>query len=348
MNNDDDWIRASASGIPKILMYFIFCYLLINSYNRLKYTHSLIRGLIYGVVINATWATLDAIIFYIWGISITNELFRGYIVAMNTRYGMLSLIIGGIIRSGGLNGDPANIGMFAPILASYSLYSRKYLLYGLAILSIFSSVSIVGLASTAIITLIFLLSNAKAMIIGAIIVSVLALGGVYLYNNGNDASNQMISAVIDRLEEKSESNVSDRDNARAVYWTKFFPAVLNTPTALIIGTGYNTASYAYINGGYIDRTKPYDPEQTYFANYFDLGLTGFIIFLSLHINILRRSYRRKKNNDFLMVFAGMEGIMISFMGYHYTLYSVAMLFLISGVVLISSIKPSNKIQYISK
>lgn len=344
--NNDEWVYASISGIPKIILYFIFFLLLVKSAKRQLYVHALLKGLIFGVIINAAWASIDAIVYYLSGISITNELFRSYIIAMNTRFEMLSLIIGGVIRSGGLNGDPANIGMFAPILASYSLYSKKYLLYGLAILSIFSSVSIVGLASTLIITLIYLFSNAKAMIMGVAVASLLILGGVYLYNNGNEASNQMISAVVGRLEEKSESNVDDRDNARAVYWTKFFPAVFNTPTAFIIGTGYNTASYAYINGGYIDRTKPYDPEQTYFASYFDLGLIGFFFFLSLHINILRKSYRRKRDNDYLMVFAGMEGIMISFMGYHYTLYSVSMLFLIAGIIMISTTKPIKTIKYI--
>lgn len=340
-NEDIDWVKTIISNIPKITLYlFLFCYIA-KSQKRIIYSDAIIRGLMVGIIINVFWATIDAIIFYSSRISITNELFKSFITATNTRHGMLSLILGdGVIRCAGLNGDPANIGMFAPILASYSLYSKKYWLYLLVITGILSSVSIVGLASTIIITAIYITTKGKS-IIGIIAVSIVVviIGLPLLSNNENSVSGQMIDAVVNRLEDKGDSN-NQSTNARTIYWLKFLPAALNTPTSILIGTGYNTASHYYIKGGFLESLKvpykPFDPEQTYLSFYFDLGLIGFIVFLFLHIKVLYASYKRKDEKAYLLLFAGMEGIMISFMGYHYTLYSVSMLFLISGIVLISS------------
>lgn len=332
---EEIWMDASLEFLPKIILYFIFLVLFVRSIHSCDYAKSLLHGLLLGVIINAAWATVDSIIYYSMGFSITNELFRSYIVATGTRYDMLSLIIGGVIRSGGLNGDPANIGMFAPILASYALYSRKVWLYILAILSIFSSVSIVGLASTIIISFFYFLSNKKGIVFGLAIIVMLLIGGSYVAFSDDGVTGQMLSAVSDRLEEKTETDSSDKDNVRAMYWLKFIPAAIKTPTAFIIGTGYGTASYAYINGGYVNRSTPYDPEQTYCSTYFDVGLWGFIVFVSLHLLILKRAYKKREDTNCLILFAGIEGILISFMGYHYTIYSVSMLFLIAGIVLLS-------------
>ena len=340
VNEDIEWISTIISGITKILLYFIFFGCLVKSQKRIVYSEAILKGLVVGIIINAAWSTADAVIFYSSKISITNELFKSFITATHTRHGMLSLILGeGVIRCAGLNGDPANIGMFAPILASYSLYSKRYWLYILVITSILSSVSIVGLVSTVIITVIYLVTNRKS-VIGMIIVTVVVLfiGGTFLSNNEDGISGQMIEAVANRLEDKGDSD-NQSTNMRSIYWFKFIPAVINTPYAFLIGTGYSTASHTYIKGGFLNTLKipykPFDPEQTYFSFYFDIGLIGFLIFLYLHLYIINIAYKRKDSSVYLLLFAGFEGIMISFMGYHYTLYSVSMLFLIAGIVLIS-------------
>lgn len=347
--HNEIWMAVPLKTIPKVALYFFFFLLLVSSTERITYTNGILKGLIYGVILNASWATADAIIYYTSGYSITNEIFRSYITAMDIRYGMLSLIMwSGEIRCGGLNGDPANIGMFAPILASYSLYAKKRWLYVLALTSILASVSIVGLVSTVIITAIFFLSSKRSIIVGFVAIIMVAVFGTVVYNNTSGVSKDMMSAVVERLESKTDNDVDNSDNARALYWFRFLPAVLNTPYAFFIGTGYDTASYAYIHGDFIDRDTLYDPEQTYFSNYFDLGLIGFLAFLSLHLNILRKSYKRKEEKNYLRLFAGMEGIMISFMGYHYTLYSVAMLFLIAGLVLVcADIPQENELKVIT-
>ena len=331
-----DWLKATISYIPKLLLYFLLFYLLARSSHRDLYITFLLKGLLLGVVVNIAWAIADAIIYYVFKYSITNTIFNAYIVATNTRYGMLSLIIGGVMRSGGLNGDPANIGMFGPILASYGLYSKKYWLYILALLSIFASVSIVALASIFIISTIYMFSNIKALGIGIVFLLLSTFCVSYFVVSKDEVSGQMLEAVTDRIDSKVESGNSDKESVRKLYWTKFFPSAIATPTAFIIGTGYGTASYAYINGGYVKTSNPYDPEQTYCSTYFDIGLFGFLAFVLLHISILKYAYRHRNEKNCLMLFSGIEGIMISFMGYHYTVYSVAMLFLIAGTIITSS------------
>lgn len=330
------WMQASLSYIPKICIYFLLLVLLIQNSRRIEYANALLKGLIIGAIINVAWAITDAIIFYVAGYSITNMIFHKYIAAADIRYGMLSLVLGNIIRSGGLNGDPANIGMLAPIVAAYGLYSKQRWLYGLSCVSVFASVSIIALASICCITVYFLFKKNIGIGILFIALICIAISFLSIQKSSNDnVSTQMIGAVLERLEQKAESDMGS--NVRAAYWLKFAPAVITTPMAFVLGTGYGTASYPYWRGGYlnIDSTAVYDPEQTYFSTYFDVGLWGFIAFVALHLHILKFAYRRKSESNFLILFSGMEGIMISFMGYHYTIYSVAMLFLIAGVVLTS-------------
>lgn len=328
--NEEEWRIASISYVPKILLYFFLFYLLCKNINRTHYSCLLLRGLMYGIVLNLAWATMDALIFYLSGFSITNQLFRNYILAADIRYESLSLIIGNIIRSAGLNADPANIGMFAPILASYGLYTQTRWMYLLSILGIFASVSIVALAGVVIVTFVYFFSCKKLLLKGVLTTLFLSLSLTFIPFTEEGISGQMIGSVVERLEEKMDSDASDKDNARAMYWKQFIPAVINTPTALVIGTGYGTASFAYINGGFVNSKGAYDPEQTYFSNYFDLGLIGFCLFLQLHLYLLKISYKNKEDKDYLRLFSGIEGVMIAFMGYHYTIYSVSSLIVIVG------------------
>lgn len=337
---DPEWQLAAVGFIPKLILYFLLYLLLKNTKHSFKYATYLINGLMLGVFVNLAWAIADALIFYSSGISITNELFYSYIVATDTRMGMLSLILGDIIRSGGLNGDPANIGLFAPIFASYGLYRKKYWMIIVAIVGAFSSISIVAFASITIVFLIYLFSDKKKFIQGLVVLTILVIAISYFYSVTDDTSLKMVEAVTERVEGKAESDASDKENARMMYWVNFVPAVINNPTALVIGTGYGTASNAYLSENLVSHEKiPYDPEQTYFSTYFNCGLSGFIFFLLLYMWVLKKSYIRCKTLNqkiWFQLFAGTEGAMIAFNGYHYTIYSVTMLYLIAGIVLLST------------
>lgn len=337
---DSEWQLAAVGYIPKLILYFLLYVLLKNKKHSFKYATYLVNGLMLGVFANLAWAIADALIFYSSGISITNELFYSYIVATDTRMDMLSLILGDIIRSGGLNGDPANIGLFAPIFASYGLYRKKYWMVIVALAGAFSAVSIVAFASITIVFLIYLFSDRRKFVHGFVVLTLIVIAISYFYSVSDDTSIRMVEAVSERVEGKAESDASDKDNARMMYWVNFIPAVINNPAALIIGTGYGTASYAYLSGDLVSHEKiPYDPEQTYFSTYFNCGLSGFIFFLLLYIWVLKKSYIRSKflnQKVWLQLFAGTEGAMIAFNGYHYSVYSVTMLYLIAGIVLLST------------
>lgn len=345
---DKEWQLAAVDYIPKLILYFLLYILLKNSRHSYKYATYLVKGIICGVFVNLAWAIADALIFYSLGFSITNEFFYSYIVATDTRMDMLSLVLGDIIRSGGLNGDPANIGMFAPILASYGLYKKRYWMILVALAGAAAAVSIVAFASIFIVFLIYLFSDKKKFVSGIVVLAVLIVSLSYIRSIGDDVSLKMIEAVSERMEGKTESDASDKENARAMYWVNFIPAVINTPTALLIGTGYGTASHAYLSGDLVHHENiPYDPEQTYFSTYFNCGLWGLIFFILAYVWVLRKSFllSQKTNQDvWYQVFAGTEGAMIAFNGYHYTIYSVSMLILVAGIVLLST-KSNNSVEY---
>lgn len=332
---DDTWMSASVSFVPKIILYFLLFYLIGRSRNNHEYCRAICYGIIWGLIINICWSVADAFIFYISGVSITNELFAYYIAISDIRFGVISLTIGGTIRSCGLNIDPANIGLFAPIVALYGLYSKRYVIYGLSILSIFASLSHTAFVSVVLVTFFYfffvskkrLVSLIGLILIGSAIIVLLSVVEI-------GALTQMQEAFIERTEEKADG--SELEGERGRYWVTFIPAAIRQPTAFFIGTGYFTASYPYIKNKYVHLDLiPYDPEQTYFSMYFDIGLIGLIIYLSLLIGIYKSSkrlIRRNGDKQSLIINSGIVGSSVAALGYHYTLYSVIMLIIICGIV----------------
>lgn len=332
---NDVWMEASISHVPKILLYLFLFVLLVRHKDGSLFCRSISMGLICGFIANLGWAIADAFIFYITGSSITNELFAYYIAISDIRYGIISLTIGGTIRSCGLNIDPANIGLMAPIVALYSLYSKRYLLYVMSILSILASLSHTAFVSIVIVTFYYFFFVNKKRILSILGLTFIVVAVVALLSMVEiDALKQMQEAFIERTEEKSGGNELEGDRGR--YWVNFIPAALKQPTSFFIGTGYYTASYAYLSNNLVDHDSfPYDPEQTYFSMYFDIGLIGFIIYLSLLIGIFKFSKRLMsgdENKQYMIINAGIVGSSVAAMGYHYTLYSVIMLIIISGIV----------------
>lgn len=156
-----EWQLAALSHIPKMIIYTLLFYLLKKQVNTTMYVRLIAVGILWGAILNLIWALFDAAIYYSNGYSITNELFSGYINALDVRYGMISLTIGGTIRSCGLNIDPANIGFLAPLLASYALKSRKYYLFLLSFISIFTSLSHTAFVGILLVSILSMLTNVK-------------------------------------------------------------------------------------------------------------------------------------------------------------------------------------------
>lgn len=341
-----EWQMAAFEYVPKLILYFSLFVLLRSSKNSKYLSTIVLRGLICGIIVNVIVAVIDAVVFYSLGYSIINKYFEFYISISDIRLGMISLVFGPTIRSCGLNSDPANIGLFVTILAAYSLKEKKYWLYGLAILGDFAALSHTGLAGIALVTIIDLyITKRKSFLVN--FVSIIA-GILIIYSLISmldmDSINQMSEAFQERTENKLDSD-SNSEAARVSYWSNFIKAAIFQPTSLLIGTGYGTASYPYLsNNLVVSDFFPYDPEQTYFSIFFDIGLFGFLLFIKMHYRIIKFSNTMLSDENFTIVYSGLCGIGIAFLFYHYTLYSVAMLFLISGIVLSDGTTPVKSIE----
>lgn len=329
-----EWQQMSLSYIPKVLIYLLLFFLLKRNVERERKISSILKGLLFGIILNVVWSIADVSLFYTSGESLTNNVFQAYIQAKDMRYGQLSLILGPVIRSGGLNGDPANLGMFATVLAAYALYSKKYILYFLSILSGLAGVSFVAIGGILLVSLFYFGVDGKI----SKLIPVLCLGvliAVVLLSTNNDIINGLEESFSGRMEMKSET-AGDSDNNRRQYFVNFLPAVVSSPTYFVIGTGYMTASYAYLSNGLTThKYEPYDPECTYFSNYFDFGLIGFAMYIYMFwllLTISRANVKCNPSKQNIFIYTSLMGILVSFWGYHYTLYSVVMLITICGII----------------
>lgn len=332
--NMPEFASTGLGYVPKIILYTLLLLLMRQNDYCEKHIGSIAKGLYYGILINLIWASLDAIIYYLTGISITNTIFSSYIQRHDVRYGMLSLAISGVIRAGGLNGDPANIGIFAVIMALYSFRKRDIPLIMLTVFSAFASVSFIAILGIIIAMIVDVIRDHRRIRFYSVIL-VLGIGfAVALYFSNVSIISRMVDAVIARADMKV--NTMDSSNARLMYWVLFLRAIFAFPISLFVGTGYGTASYPYFLTGLLEHEYfAYDPECTYFSMFFNVGLPGFIIFMMLYIGLAKKMFRNMKaGNNFLnsFLYAGILGSMIAFLGYHYTLYSVVMLLTICATL----------------
>lgn len=342
VTDSTEWQFAALSYVPKLIIYMLLFYLLKKQVNTQYYVRLIAVGILWGAILNLIWALFDAIIFYSYGYSITNELFRNYINALDVRYGMISLTIGGTIRSCGLNIDPANIGFLAPLLASYALKNRQYYLFLLSIVSIFTSLSHTAFVGILLVSIFSMLTNIRKFVLTFLLLGVIVTISWTTLKNDNDVSMMMINAFIERTEAKEESS---NENLRVAYILNFPKATILQPSSFLMGTGYFTSSYPYVKNKLVNHdNKPYDPENTYIATYFDCGMFGFIVFLFLYYLLFKKMrYKSLQYNDsfYYILCAGIESSLISFLFYHYTIYSVIMLLTIISIIECDKAKISN-------
>ncbi len=331
------WQKNALFYVPYVIVYLVMFILMLlkkDAFSRCSY---LTKGLFLGFLVNIIVAIIDAGVYYTTGISLTNTIFADFIAAYRANSkDAIALATAEGIRSSGFNVDPSDIGMFAIILTIYALYKRHFYLVVVTFIGCLAAMSVTGLAGMLLAILIHgrSLKLSPKPIIG-IAVSILLL---VIIASKSSIFEKMRYATTARIELK-EGTMDDRDNKRAQYWKDFIPAIVNSPNSLIIGNGYFTASYAYKKAGNNFITYPYDPEQTYFAYFFDLGLIGFIIMLLMYWQTykkLKKRYKLKNTNEDLYHIAGIEGIAIAFLGYHYTIYSVVMLMTMCAIIRVSA------------
>ncbi len=336
---EPEWQDNALYYVPYVVFYLMMFILMLLKRDASQKCSFIMKGLFLGFLVNCIVAVIDSGVYYSSGYSLTNTLFSDFIDAYRSNSkNAIALATDEGIRSSGLNVDPSDVGMFAIILTIYALYKRRYLFIVISLFGCLASISIVGLAGMFMAVLLhikFLNISPKAMI--GIVLSIVI---VVILASNIPIVETMKLATSARIEMK-EGTYGDKDNRRAQYWINFIPAVVNSPNAFIIGNGYYTASYAYRKAGNKFADFPYDPEQTYFAYYFDLGFWGFMIWLLMYwqtYRILKARYKQFEYLDDLYPIAGIEGVAIACLGYHYTIYSVVMLITMCAIVQASTKK----------
>lgn len=334
------WSDAARSFIPRVLTLIFFSLFWSSDPKWTKYNEFVIKGFFIGCIANCIWAILDAGGFYIFGKSINNDVFSGYISRNGIRYNMLSLVYEKSIRSGGFNSDPAQFGLIAPIVVGIGKIKKNYWMMLIAIGALLASASTTGLVASIAIIIVTLSKDSKEkkhtlrrVIIGG--TSAVVLAFVIIYNRGTIASviGNAYHSFSSRIGEVYLGNTLD-ENARFLYLMCLPSAIFEVVPFIFWGSGFGTASLGYslsahansVIGGRVN--SAYDMENTYLAYLFDTGIIGFVLFISL-LACLVKSFKKRvklKNTESdIIVYCFVLASVISFAFYHYTLFAAQML-----------------------
>lgn len=334
-----EFSNATIGFVPKILLYLFFLYILGLNANSKKKNTLILKGIKYGVALNLIWSIVDAVMYYSIHESLTNNVFKAYITVTDMRLGVASIVNGITIRSVGLNNDPATIGFFAMAASAYAYVVNKKWIVMICLLSCVACVSILGFAGVIVISLyeVFIRMNIRKKIeYGIVIVTLLIIGSSCLATLKDGVVFEMVSAVTERVDSKSEGGESSA--IRENFVKKFPIAVSNMPIALVIGTGYFTSVYPYYKAGVHWDGGSEDPtsmENTYVDSFFSFGLIGFALFLMFHYNLFKvyQNKLRMNSEDVYIIYSFAVAAPIAYLFYHYILYSVLMLVFISSILL---------------
>lgn len=340
--NNSLWKNASISYVSKLLIFILFAVIWCNQRCLKENTRNILNGLLVGCILNLIWTVIDGIGFYIFGISINNIVFRSYALSQNIRYGTISLIVNGLIRASGFNYDPAHIGFIAPAMIAYAIYKKKGWLFVLSVFAIFCSASTTALVCSLIIVIfnfkriklngLFKKSN-KSVVAKLLVIILILILIIISFDFIGGIVEKFISRIFNTYG-KLNSN-----DPRLIYWTQFFNAVFFAGFRCITGTGFGTASYAYVfDNNILSRLGsanffPYDMEMTYFSYFFDLGVFGLTVYIIMLYKLYKGFLKRNSENS-IIISALLCGMIVSSFFYHYTLMAMQVIILIVGMGLL--------------
>ncbi len=332
------WRDTALLTIPKVIGFIMFVLLFALQPNKRELVSILVKGLIFGCFCNIVWTIIDGSCYYLFGFSLTNELFHDYAVDNNIRYETISIIVGGLIRSGGFNFDPAHMGFIIPAMVAYSMRKKKILLFLMSMLAIVFSASTTAAVCSVIVILINvnwrLLFSKKRKISAPKVIA-----GLILFITALVLIIWLLAPALEKFYNRVAEvylHPSD-DNPRVIYWKYFFQAVLNAGPMILVGTGFKTASYAYVFDNNIlgilgaSNYFPYDMEMNYIAYVFDLGIAGCALYLYFLYCIFRNT-RKNQTDTGIGIYSLICGMIFSALFYHYTLMAMQVIILIVGLV----------------
>ena len=310
-----------------------------------KMNEALIKGLMLGCILNVSWAIIDAGGYYLTGRSLNNIIFFGYIARHGIRYNSLSLAYSntGMIRAGGFNYDPAQLGFMVPVITSYAVIKRKYWLLLLAFGGIIASASTTALVCSLIVLVVNLAIkkervriSRKTVVTG---ICTLLLAGLILSKYG-EVVFRLITSAISKMTMRLSTTYLNNDilDIRWDYLIMAPKAFLNLGIFMLTGLGFGTSSYGYVIDSSIlarigsAHNFAYDLENTYICYLMDTGIIGFIVY----ILVLCRVYAFYKqaisassvSNENVLIYCGIGASIFSMLFYHYILFAPQMLFLI--------------------
>ena len=339
---ESSFSNTALSYIPKIVAYIILCFewLCLDRENVDERIECILKGVLLGCVANAFWATIDGAGFYLFGKSINNIVFKGYIQRHNIRYGMLSISYSesGLFRAAGFNSDPAQIGFVAPMVLYYGMKKRKYYLVVISVLSILASASLTALVSSVTVLIISLVLSEKTekkqiinqktlmFAFAMLVVFIIVLSGF-----GSTVIGTIQTAANRFFDRASNTYLNSNDaSVRWIYLISAPKALINLNIFSIFGTGFGTASYGYVvDEGILNligssRYRAFDPENTYVAYLLDTGIIGFVLFLNYLVRLYKFFSKRiidKPTDNEILIFSIVLSTILSMFFYHYILFS---------------------------
>jgi hypothetical protein len=347
-----EWFNATLSYIPKIVSFMIVLILISSSKHRLIIIESFFKGFIFGCVLNVLWACIEGVVFYTRGYSLNNQIFKEYIKTLPSNRQYITIVNSGGIRTPGFNYDPAHLGGIVPILCLYSLMKKKYIYLALSIIALVFSQSTTGLVSSVILIVLHYKKisiykfniNYKKLINALLVISLVVLLVLIPERNNNlsESLKRNVEGFSNRVSTVYVS--SENSNIRMLYHLYVPHAAFYSGIKTITGTGFGTASYAYVHDPFLsdklNRTSkaPYDPESTYISYLFNTGIFGLLLYIYLLFNIYLYYNNTWKKDPDLIILATIGGIILSSLFYHYTLTAYQGLSIIMATVYMDVIK----------
>ena len=333
---------AARSYIPKVLLLLIFSLVWSSDREADGLAETVICGFLWGCALNCLWATVDAVGYYVTGKSLHNLVFMGYSTRNGIDYNTMSLIYNGMIRSGGFNSDPAQLGFVAPVLFGYGL-SRKHIFPAfLGLCGIAASASTTGLVTAAVLCLLLIRKRESKPFFECFtrlqrieLYAFLAGTAFVLLWQGDrliSLAGNMLSRFFSRI--RSEYLEYPGPDIRIRYVLQAFGAMRAVLPFMLFGSGFGTASLGYVITPEViavigsGHDFAYDMENTYLAYFFDTGIVGLAVFLMMMAVLLIRYRKRYASRESVFsdcVYLTVCAILLSMLFYHYILFAPQML-----------------------
>lgn len=340
MSLASDFFANSVFSAFKVVSFLIFTFIWLGQDKDIlsKANSSVLYGILAGCLINLLWSVIDGAGYYLTGESINNIIFSDYIERHNIRYGKLSLIVHGYIRSAGFNGDPAQIGFIAPLVIFYGLYNKKYSYVVLAVLGIMASMSTTAMVCSFIVFLLYWCIKANQshlpnlLFRWSLFIVIFFIILFVIDNHYNNIITTMLEGFVQRV---LYAHIEMGNNSPRLLYLLYAPfAFSNLGFLSIFGVGFGNASYGYVYDreilsiiGY-SRFFAYDPENTYISYLMDTGIVGFILFIFFMFKAIRYYWKCINlcpTQIELLIFSGLAATMLSMLFYHYILFTPQML-----------------------